>query len=107
MAGEKRHCPEQAVEIMRRIEAGVANGKTFAVSCMEAQISKATYTRWYKKYHGVEDVHALRLKQLAQENANLKRLVAELSLQKLVLRDIIATGGLSMADNKKSSHNGN
>ena len=94
MARRRKHSPEQAMELLRQIEEGIANGKTIAESCMEAKISKSMYFRWRKEYRNAGNGHAHRLSELEQENANLKRLVSELCLQKLVLRDIITSGGL-------------
>ncbi len=94
MARPKTHSPEKAMELLRQIEEGIANGKTIAESCMEAKISKSMYLRWRKEYRNAGNGHAHRLSELEQENANLKRLVSELCLQKLVLRDIITSGGL-------------
>lgn len=53
-----------------------------------ARITEQTYYRWRKEYGGLQVDQARRLKELEQENAKLKRLVAELSLDKLVLKDI-------------------
>lgn len=94
MKVRKRRSPEQAAQLLQQMEKDIANGKTIAECCMEAQITRMTYSNWRKKYSGVQDIRALRIKQLEQENANLRRLVSELSLQKLVLRDIMASGGL-------------
>jgi putative transposase len=69
---------------------GVANGKTTAQSCKEAEITEQTYYRWRKEYGGLQVDQARRLKELEQENTKLKRLVSELSLEKLVLKDIAA-----------------
>jgi hypothetical protein len=82
------------MELVRQIDESVANGKTAAESCMQAKINKATYFRWRKRYCGAGDGQSQRLRELEQENANLRRLVSELSLHKLALRDIIASGGL-------------
>jgi len=54
----------------------------------EAGIVEQTYYRWRKEYGGLQVDQARRLKELEQENAKLKRLVSELSLEKLVLKDI-------------------
>ena len=94
MARRKRHSPEQAMELLRQIVENIAKGKTTAKSCMEAEISKSMYLRWRKKYRGVGDGQEQRLSELKQENANLRRLVSESCLQKLALRDIIASEGL-------------
>jgi putative transposase len=74
MARGRKHTPEQVVNLLRQIEVAVANGKTTAQGCKEAEITEQTYYRW--------------LKELEQENVKLKRLVSELSLEKLVLKDI-------------------
>ncbi len=94
MARRKRHSPEQAMELLRQIEESIANGKTIAESCMEAKVSKSMYLRWRIERGEPGDGQAKRLRELEQENANLKRLVSELCLQKQALRDIIASGGL-------------
>ena len=88
MARGKEHTPEQIVSLLRQVEVGVANGKTTAQASKEALITERTYYRWRKEYGGLQVDQARRLKELEQENAKLKRLVAELSLDKLVLKDI-------------------
>lgn len=94
MARQNRHSSERRAELVARIEEGIANGKTIAESCMEARVSTSMYFRWRRDSTDARDDPAERLKKLEQENANLKRLVSDLCLQKLVLRDIIASGGL-------------
>jgi putative transposase len=88
MAKGKRHTPEQIVSLLRQIEVAVANGKTTPVACRESGITEQTYYRWRKEYGGLQVDQARRLKELEQENTKLKRLVSELSLEKLVLKDI-------------------
>ena len=88
MARGKRRTAEQIVNLLRQVEVGVANGKTMALACKEAEIAEQTYYRWRKEYGGLKVDQARRLKELEQENAKLKRLVSELSLEKLVLKDI-------------------
>jgi transposase-like protein len=88
MARGKRYQPEQVVNLLRQIEVAVAKGKTTAQACKEAEIVEQTYFRWRKEYGGLQVDQAKRLKELEQENAKLKRFVAELSLDKLVLKDI-------------------
>ncbi len=89
----KRYKPEQVVNILRQIEVEIANGKTTPQACRDGQITVQTYYRWRKEFGGLKLVQAKRLKQLEKENARLKRLVAELSLEKQVLRDV-AQGNL-------------
>ena len=76
------------MNLLRLVEVGVANGKTLPQACKEAEIVEQTYHRWRKEFGGLKVDQARRLKELEQENAKLKRLVSELSLEKLVLKDI-------------------
>jgi len=84
----KRYKPEQIVTYLRQIEVEIANGKTTPQACKEAEITQQTYYRWRKEYGGLKLDQAKRLKELERENAKLKRLVAELSLEKQVLKDV-------------------
>ena len=88
MARGKKHTPEQVVNLLRQIEVAVANGKTTPVACRENGITEQTYYRWRKEYGGLQVDQARRQKELEQENAKLKRVVANLSLDNLVLKDI-------------------
>ena len=83
-----RYKPEQIVTLLRQIEVAVANGKTTPQACKEAEITQQTYYRWRKEYGGLKLDQAKRLKELEKENAKLKRLVAELSLEKQILKDV-------------------
>jgi putative transposase len=88
MARRKKHTPEQVVNLLRQIEVAIANGKTTSLSCKEAEITEQTYYRWRREYGGLQVDQARRLKELESENAKLKRLVSDLSLEKLILKDI-------------------
>ena len=79
MARGKRYQPEQVVNLLRQIEVAVANGKTTAQACKEAEIVEQTYFRWRKEYGGLQVHQAKPLKELEQENVKPKRLVAELT----------------------------
>jgi putative transposase len=76
------------VNLLRQIEVEIANGKTTPQACKEAEITQQTYYRWRKEYGGLKLDQAKRLKELERENAKLKRLVAELSLEKQILMDV-------------------
>ena len=89
----KRYKPEQIVTMLRQIEVSIANSKTTPQACKEAEITVQTYYRWRKEYGGLKLEQAKRLKDLEKENSRLKRLVAELSLEKQVLKDV-ASGNL-------------
>ena len=84
----KKHSPEQIVALLRQIEVAIANGKLTPQACREAGIKEQSYYRWRKEYGGLKVDQAKRLKELEQENGKLKRLVAELSLDKQILQDI-------------------
>src|SRR5712671_4835035 len=78
----KRYKPEQIVTMLRQIEVSIANGKTTPQACKEAEITIQTFDRWRKGYGGLKMDQAKRLKELEKENGKLKRLVADLSLDK-------------------------
>jgi transposase-like protein len=77
---EKRVMPNQRYSI--------ANGKTTPQACKEAEITIQTFYRWRKEYGGLKMDQAKRLKELEKENSKLKRLVADLALDKQILKDI-------------------
>jgi putative transposase len=89
----KRYKAEQIVALLRQIEVETGNGKTTPQACRDAQITIQTYYRWRKEYGGLKLKQAKRLKELEKENTKLKRLVAELSLEKQILKDV-AEGNL-------------
>jgi len=84
----KRYKPEQIVNLLRQIEVEIGNGKTTPQACRDAEITTQTYYRWRKEFGGLKLDQAKRLKELEKENSRLKRLVAELSLEKQVLREV-------------------
>ena len=75
---KKRNNAEQAVTKLRQIDVLVAQGRTVAQACKEAEISEQSYYRWRKEYGGLDIEQAKRFKELERENARLKRLVADL-----------------------------
>jgi hypothetical protein len=89
----KRLAAEQIVTKLRQIEVLQGQGKTIATACKEAGTTEQNYYRWRKEYGGLGVDQAKRLKQLESENGRLKKLVADLSLEKQVLQDI-AQGNL-------------
>ncbi len=90
----KRYKPEQIVNLLRQVEVAIANGKTTPQAAREAGITEQTYYRWRREFGGLKVDQAKRLKELEKENSRLKRLVAELSLEKQVLREV-AQGNFS------------
>jgi putative transposase len=84
----RKYKPEQIVTLLRQVEVELANGKTTPQACKEAEITAQTYYRWGKEFGGLKLDQAKRLKALERENVKLKRLVAELSLEKQILKDV-------------------
>ena len=83
----KRHTPEQIIHLLREAEVGLANGKTVGIVCRELEISEQTYYRWRTEYGGMQVSQARRLKELEKENSRLKQAVADLTLDKLILKE--------------------
>ena len=84
----KSFTPEQVIAKLRHIEVVLANGKTLPQACKEATISTQSYYRWRKEYGGLQVTQAKKFKDLERENARLKKLVAELSLEKAMLKEL-------------------
>ena len=80
----KRHSEEQIIAILKQSEAGM---KTPEV-CRQAGVSEQTFYRWKSKYGGLEASDAKRLRRLVDENRQLKHLVAELTLDNRILKDV-------------------
>jgi putative transposase len=84
----KNFTAEQIVSKLRQIEVLISQGKAVPQACKEAGISDVSYYRWRKEYGGLQVDQAKRLKELEQENARLKRVVADLSLEKAMLKEL-------------------
>ena len=83
----KRHTPEQIIHMLREAEVGLAKGKTVGIVCRELEISEQTYYRWRSEYGGMQISQARRFKELEKENARLRQAVADLTLDKLILKE--------------------
>ena len=88
-----RRTPEQIIRKLRQAEVLSGQGQTVAQICRELGISDATYYKWRKDYGGMGMDQARRLKALETENGRLKRVVADLSLDNQILKDV-ASGNL-------------
>jgi putative transposase len=82
----KRFSVEQIVAILKQAELGLP----VADLVRQTGISEQTFYRWKKQYAGLESTQVRELKQLSEENARLKKLVADLSLDKAVLQDVLS-----------------
>ena len=83
----RRHTAEQIITALREAEVALANGKTVREVIRELGISEQTYYRWRKEFSGMGVDQARQLKELQKENAQLKRAVANLTLDKLILEE--------------------
>ncbi len=78
---------EQVVTKLKQIEVLMGQGKPVQQACKEAGVSDKSYYRWRREYGGLRLDQAKRFKELERENARLKRLVADLSLEKAMLKE--------------------
>jgi len=76
----------QIIKILKEAE---ITGKTVADVCREHGIAQSTYYKWKSKYGGLDESQLRRLKELEEENRRLKRMYADLSLDHMILKDII------------------
>jgi putative transposase len=90
---KKRLGVEQIVTKLRQVEVMQSQGKSVAAACKEAGLTEQSYYRYRKECGDLNVEQARKLKQLEQENGRLKKLVADLSLEEQVLKDI-AEGNL-------------
>lgn len=88
MATRKKHTPEQVVRKLATADRMLNEGKDVADVCRELQVSEQTYYRWRNQFGGMKVDDAKRLKDLEQENAALKRLLADAELEKAALKEI-------------------
>jgi transposase-like protein len=84
----QRHSPEQVIAKLRQAEADLAQGLGIGQVCQKLGVSEQTLHRWRNQYGGMKADEAKRLKELEVENARLKRLVAELALDKQMLQEV-------------------
>jgi len=85
---KKNYTTEQIIVKLREIEIKCNQGQTIAEAVRQAEITEQTYYRWRKEYGQMNTNEARRLKELEKENGRLKKLVADLSLENAVLKDV-------------------
>jgi len=83
----KRFSDEDALNVLRQVELELASGNNVESACRTAGISDATYYKWRKHYGGMGKSQLRELKVLEKENARLKRIIADLELDKLILKE--------------------
>jgi putative transposase len=84
----KKHSAEEIIRKLRQSEVDLGEGQTIGQVCQKLEISEPTLHRWRARYGGMKADDAKRLKELELENTRLKRLVANLSLDKAMLEEL-------------------
>jgi len=84
---KKRHTAEQIISKLREAEVLLAKGTKIPQVCRKLGVTEQTYYRWRKEYGGVRRDQVKRLKELEKENARLKKVVADLTLDNAILKE--------------------
>ena len=85
---KKGYTPEQIINKLREVEILVSQGSSIAEASRKIGVAEQTYYRWRKEYGGMRVEQAKRLKDMEKENARLKKLVADLSLDNAILKEV-------------------
>ena len=83
----KRYSDEDILKLLREIELKLAEGNDVQTACRSVGISDATYYNWRRRFGGMGRAKLLEFRDLEKENARLKKIVAELELDKLILKE--------------------
>ena len=83
----KRYIAEQIIGMLREAEVELSKGQKVGQVCRNLVITEQTYYRWRREYGGLKVSQARRMKELERENTRLKRAVADLTLDKLILKE--------------------
>ena len=86
----KQFSSEQIITKLREAEVLLNQGMTVSEAARQLEISEQTYYRWRKEYGGLDTTQARKLKQLEKENLQLKKLVADLSLDNAILKEVLS-----------------
>ena len=84
----KHFKPEQIIKHLREAEILLGKGNNLAQACKKIGVSEQTYYRWRREYGGMQVVQAKKLRDLEKENSQLKKLVADLSLDNAILKEV-------------------
>ena len=84
----KTFTPEQIIGKLREAEVLLSQGQTVGAVSRKLEVTEQTYYRWRREYGGMQVEQARRLKELERENARLKKLVADLSLDNSILKEV-------------------
>ncbi len=84
---KKSHSPEEIINKLREAEIFLNQGANVGEACRKIGVTEQTYYRWRKEYGGMRIEQAKKLKSLEKENARLKKLVADISLDNAILQE--------------------
>ena len=90
MPSKRRYSTEHIIRKLREADVLLSQGKSAEEIARVLEISKQTYYRWRKEYGGLNMTQAKKLKQLERENARLKTLVADLSLDNAIIKEVLS-----------------
>lgn len=85
---KRKYSSEEIIHKLREADVLLGQGKTILEACKQLGVTDQTYFRWRKTYGGLKVDQAKRLRELEAENARLKRAVAELTVDKLILKEV-------------------
>ena len=83
----KRYSPEQIISMLREAEVKISQGLAVGEVSRQLGVAEQTYYRWRKEYGGLKTTQARKMKDLEKENTRLKKAVADLTLDKLILQE--------------------
>lgn len=89
MVRRRNYTPEQIITKLREAEIYLGQGKTVKEASRMLEISEQTYYRWRREYGGMDIIQAKKLKEVEKENIRLKKLVADLSLDNAILKEVL------------------
>jgi transposase-like protein len=89
MARRRSYTPEQIITKLREVEILLSQGKSVKEASKLLEINEQTYYRWRREYGGMDVTQAKKLKDMEKENARLKKLVADLSLDNAILKEVL------------------
>jgi len=85
--GKKRHTPEEIISKLRQVDVLVAQGTPVAAAIRAIGVTEVTYYRWRQEYGGLKSSQVKRMKALETENQRLRKAIADLTLDKLILQE--------------------
>jgi transposase-like protein len=85
----KRFTAEEIIGLLREADVKLSQGRNVGQICRDMGVTEQTYYRWRKEYGGMKTAQVKRLKDLERENGRLKKAVAELTLDKQILKEVL------------------